>query len=865
MIKNYFLTQTNPFFGRQKELADIQSRLTSTECRLLTLTGLGGSGKTRLAIEAAQAIAPHFHHGVVFVGLQQITKGDLLIHTIAQAIGLTFYGGGEPEIQFFSYLREKSLLLLLDNFEHLLANTALVSAILAQAPNIKILVTSREALNLQEEWLYPLKGMSIPLSTYTTSLEDYEAVQLFLYHARRTQPNFELTNEQEAVIRICKMTAGLPLAIELAASWLKGLTASQIATEIQCNLDFLSTTSRNIEARHRSMRAVFDHSWKLMSEKERMIFAEMSVFCGSFDSNAAEQVVGASLPILAALVEKSLVQMEMSSRFSIHELLRQYGVEKLEEHGEPDAAYERHCQYYANWVLQHETVLKQPRQLEAMRAIETDFENIRLAWDWASKNHRAEYLEIMLNGLYLFGFLGNRYRETIAMFQQALDESGAESSLLGRLLSRRWGYLHWWYQADYRDALTGVQQALTIALDENDTFEIAFGHLKLAYVMISMQRYAEALPHLETSKTLFEHINEPYYVCWVLHRLGYVYGNLNENAKSHDYTEQSLLLARSTHNHLSLVICLYNLGSDYLLEGDYLKGRHYCEEALQVANKAGHRGQIAHSLSLLALCAFCQGDYATCQEYAERSHLIIEDINLVVFQSYNVALLILLACMRADYIEGVRLKESEKRHNTNTMGYQLLYWALAILSCGLENPVEAGMYVQQVLQLTHPDIDHALISWIVPAAAYALAQTDRAKAVELLGWVWACSDNALNWIHQWPPFEQLQAQLQDGMGTASYKAHWEKGTTLTIDTINIYLRREFCVPSEATAQQLLTVRENEILRLMAIGMTNPQIAAELVIGAGTVKTHTLNIYRKLDVTNRTQAIVRAQELGLLPA
>jgi predicted ATPase/DNA-binding CsgD family transcriptional regulator len=869
MIRNFPLGYSMPFVGRTQELADISARLVNPDCRLLTLTGLGGSGKTRLALEAANTIAPQFPHGTVFVALQPITRSDLLVPTIAQALGVTFYGEGEPQQQLLDYLHTKTLLLILDNFEHLLDGAALVTTILTSAQGVTVLVTSREALRLREEWLYPLKGMARPPSVYSTSLEEYDAVQLFLYHARRVQPHFEVANEHEAVIRICEMTAGLPLAIELAASWLKGSGCAHIAHEIQRNLDFLSTTTHNVEPRHRSMRAVFDRSWALLSDNERLIFARLSVFAGGFAGEAAEQVAEASFSSLAALVEKSLVQMEAAGRFGMHELLRQYGMKKLEEYGEREATYTRHSHYFAQLMLRHETALKQPQQLETLQTIERDFDNIRLAWEWSAKNRQVTHLHAMLNGLYLFGFLGNRYRETITIFQQSLDPSVADTSLLGRLLARRWGYLQWWYQADHQEALTNIEQALTIAVAENNRFEIAFGHLMAAYVMISMQHYAEALPHLETSKALFEALNEPYYVCWVLHRLGYAYSNLHNTDKGTDYTEQSLALARVAHNRVVLVICLYNLGSEYVLNGDYVKGWHYGTEALQFATETGHQGQIAHALSLLALCAFFQGEYTTCRDYAERSRTIIEDINLLVFQPYSRSLLILLACLREDYAAAVRLNELGKRHGTSKTDSKLYYWALAALSCGVGRPADVRVYIQNVLQLLNPKVQSAITIWIVPCAAYTLVETDPEQAVQLLAWVFAYPDAALNWVRHWPLFDRLQTQLQDVMDRDAYHMHWEKGKALTIDSITTYLQQEFrpasAARAEAPPQQLLTVRERDILCLMAAGMTNPQIAAQLVIGAGTVKTHTLNIYRKLEVANRTQAIVRAQELGLLRA
>ncbi|MDQ2997924.1 MAG: tetratricopeptide repeat protein, partial [Chloroflexota bacterium] len=267
-----------------------------------------------------------------------------------------------------------------------------------------------------------------------------------------------------------------------------------------------------------------------------------------------------------------------------------------------------------------------------------------------------------LNGLYLFGFLGTRYRETITIFQNTLDQSAVDAPLRGRLFARRWGYMQWWYQADYQEALTSIEQALTVAIAENNQFEMAFCQLMAAYALISMDRYADALPHLETSKAPFEALDEPYYICWVLHRLGHVYSNLNNPKKGIEYTEQSLALARSSHNRVALVICLYNLGSDYILDSDYVKGHYYGAEALHVATETGHQCQIAHALSLLALYAFFQGEYPTSRDYAERSRAIIEDITLLVFQPYSLSLLILLACLREDYAEGVLLNELGKRH-----------------------------------------------------------------------------------------------------------------------------------------------------------------------------------------------------------
>ncbi len=862
-----FPVQASPFFGRTQSLADVCARLANPDCRLLTLTGTGGCGKTRLAAQAAEVSQTLFAHGIYFVGLQSLSSGELLVPTIAHALDISFYGAMSPQQQLYERLHNQSILLVLDNFEHLLDNASFISDLLANAPYVKVLVTSRETLNLREEWLYPLKGMQMPLSVYSSKLEDYEAVQFFLYHARRMQPNFSLEDNFKAVIRICQVAEGLPLALELAASWLKGLSAEQIASQIQSNLDFLTTTVRNVEERHRSMRAVFDQSWNLLCEEEQSAFAKLSIFRGGFDHEAAERVAGADLPMLIALVEKSLIQTATAVHFDIHELLRQYGAQKLEASDDTETTLARYSQYFAQRMQLYDIALKQPEQLKVIQEIEDNFDNIRQAWNWSVRNRHVENLHAMLDSLYLFGYLRSRYREIIAMFEQGLEISAINTPLMGRLLARRWGYLHWVYQEDYEKPFASIEQSQEIALAANDQYETAFCYLIKSFAFIGMQRYAEALPSLQASLELFEAVDDPYYVSWVLHRLGYVYYNLNEPDEANTYTEQSLALARITHNRATLVTCLLNLGSYCLKNSQYIKGQIYIEESLHVATEAGHHGQTAHALSLLALSAFFQADYAACRAYVHRSQAINENLRPQIFQPYNQSLLILLACVDEDYTEGVRISGSGKHHTIDKMGFQLFYWAMAALSCGLGNHAEARGYLEKLFHVSDPDVTSVTTIWIVPTVVYLLAESKPEKAVELLAWVLTYEDLALGWVRQWSLFEHLQLQLQDKMVVDSYHIHWQQGSELSKRAVEAYVSHEFRALSDEAAAPLnpiLTPRESEILLLLAGGLTNPQIAKQLFIGAGTVKTHTLSIYRKLDVANRAQAIIRAQQLGLLP-
>lgn len=284
------LPQPTSFIGRKQELDSIKRLLLNEpDCRLLTLVGSGGIGKTRLALQAAEGVIDAFIDGIYWVSLASVSNADFLVSAIAEALNFSFYGGTDPKAQLLDYLCKKKMLLVLDNFEQLLTGAELLSEIVATAPQMNLLVTSRERLHLREEWGFDVIGLPFPqgqessIESDPEALEAFDAVQLFVQRARQTKVDFHLTQKEScAVVHICQLVDGMPLALELAATWMRMMSCQEIATEIEKNLDFLSTSLRNLPTRHRSLRAVFEQSWQLLSEMERTSFKKLSVFSRRF-------------------------------------------------------------------------------------------------------------------------------------------------------------------------------------------------------------------------------------------------------------------------------------------------------------------------------------------------------------------------------------------------------------------------------------------------------------------------------------------------------------------------------------------------------------------------------------------------------
>jgi predicted ATPase/DNA-binding SARP family transcriptional activator len=621
--------QLTPFVGREEELAQIQEGLRDPACRLLTLVGLGGSGKTRLALEAAAPQIDHYPNGIYFVSLAPLDSVDSIVPTVAEALGFHFYAEGEPRQQLLDYLRQKRMLILLDNFEHLVEGAGLVTDILQTAREVKILVTSRVRLNVGVEHLFPVAGMHFPERESDEDVDQYTAVKLFLQSASRVRPSFEPTaDEMLDVARICRLLEGMPLAILLATGWMEMLTPCEIVAEMRLSLDFLKTDLRDVPARQRSMRAIFDHTWDLLPEREQELFAGLSVFRGGFTREAAQEVIGVSLHELMALINKSLLHRTSRGRYEVHDLLRGYAAEKLETSGEADAVRDAYCAYYAGFLHQREADLKGRRQLGALDEIEADFENVRAAWNWALEQKNYTVIGRLVRSLGWFCKFRSRHQEHEELLQRAREQlaPGPDDEphpVWGRILIAEY------YARPHEVDRSQVERGLAILQKHGDDLEtISWGLQALGEAALDAEDYAGGLSLFEKSLAFCRELNDSFHIAGALYRLAETYRLLEQPERAVTCARQSLDLSREIGDRYWAASSLANTGVIALYTGNYTEAEGYLREANTLYREIGYRPGIAESCVQVGRLAFIRGNFEKAGAVAGEALGIATDLGI---------------------------------------------------------------------------------------------------------------------------------------------------------------------------------------------------------------------------------------------
>ena len=862
------------FVGRTDDITEIMKRLRDPACRLLSLVGMGGMGKTRLALEIAQQLENDFEDGIYVVHVEDAHQ---LISAISYALDLSFYEQEQSNlIRILHFLRNQKVLMILDGFETHLHETSVVIDILANIPQAKILVTSRHPLNLQEEWLYPVEGLSVPPHDDVASPVEYSAVQLFLQRAARVNYNLSLETERDGIIKLCRVLQGMPLALELAATWTNMLSCAEIINEIQTNLEFLTTSLQNIDERHRNVKGVLEYAWTMLTHEERHALKYLSVFNGWFQWRDVQIITGISLSVLSNLIHKSSITANERKQYRLHALIRQYTYDHLAENqADFTSLHDRHCLHYLENLRDLNASLRNAQQREALDYIEQNLSNIQAAWDWAVEHDVWQLITQVVEPLYIYhetqGWLNDffeilqdslkrlgdarpplqsvlnyYYAETLQHIGQSADAHKALQKAFALadkhavqhilpLAYRLRGHMQS-TNGDYDGAKASLQTALQLARDQNDDWREAQIFMSFAGLCHMLSDYDEWQIYSEKAVGKYRQSGDQINQAQALTLLGLATTYLGQFKQARDYYKEALRLYKKINNPSGLVSCMINLGYAWWVEGDYTRAEILQRTSLAVCEKL-HLGTQETSWAYyhLALTMFETGEVRDAQQYVEQSRNIHR-------QERNQWGLI------CDYVLLSQIaqqgKDLEKMRQDLGRALQIAHELRSDI------PILMAIEIMGEFLASQGDEIAACILWQFVIHHPACHMPMRNRCNRLLGNITKLSKL------QWTEAKQIALQLEQDTLLA-YLIKVLTGT-LQVNLINL-------LPDTSTedALEALTPRELEVVELVAQGFSTDNIADTMFISVGTVRNHIKSVYRKLNVHSRIQMVERAREMRLI--
>jgi predicted ATPase/DNA-binding CsgD family transcriptional regulator len=755
--------------GREESVAEAAALLRRNDVRLLTITGPGGIGKTRLAVAVASAVAEQFADGVVFVALQSVHDPAFVVGTIARSLGLLDFEG-DPEQRLVDELAGRRLLLVVDNFEQVVEAAPALAAIVARSPSLKVAVTSRSRLRVAGEQEFVLA----PLTRAA-------AVSVFLERAREVRQDFQPAEaDLAAVAEICDQLDCLPLAIELAAARIKLLSPTTMLVRLEHRLELLTSGPRDAPARHRALRDTIGWSVDLLDEQERTLFGRLSAFVGGCTLEAVEEICGGELDALGSLVDKSLVRVD-GERFGMLETIREYAGELLRASAEAGEVRRSHAAHYLRLAQAAASGLRATDQATWRTTLETDHDNLRAALRFSlDAGDPATALELC-TALWRFWFERGYLSEGRLWLDEALAVPSAPSPARARALSAS-GVLAR-YQGDYDRAEERCRDALELARSLDDPKCLAEAHTGLALIRSARGDYPEAETFLREALAVYEGLGEEAGIARTLDRLAMTFVITGEFDRARPLFARSLESFRRLGDSHGVALGLYGL-SVVRLPGTEVAARAQVDESLDILRAVGDR------------------------------------------RSFGKAL-----------------------------------WSLAEINGVLGEAETAAAQFGEALTLFIEFGDRWFCGIVLESAALAAATRDAERAARLFAAahaVWGAIEVPLPALFR-DRHDRVLAEVRSRLGTARFESAWDGGTRAPLRSAVELLPAAHAGAESADG---LSVREIEVLAMVATGRTDAEVAEQLVVSIRTVHAHLRSIYRKLDLHTRSAATRYALEHDL---
>ncbi len=868
---------TNPtsFIGRYAEVAAVSSLILDESVRLLTLTGPGGMGKTRLAFRVAEDLLPHFEDGVYFVPLASLNDPQLVVPTIAQTLGIKEDGATPLTERLGDHLRDKGMLLLLDNFEQVAEAAPQLTALIQDAPGVQVIITSRVSMHLYGEHEYPVPPMLLPDlpdaagAHYTAEqLGAYEAIQLFVDRAQLVRPDFSLTSDNaQPIAQICTRLDGLPLAIELASSRTRLFSPQALLARLDKSLPLLTGGSLDLPARQQTLRQAIDWSYNLLDSIEQRLFARMGVFAGGCTLDAAAHIArdmglaeGDLLDSLESLIDKNLLRQreepDGEPRFWMLATIREYAVEKLAESGEMATVREAHARFFLSMAERFAEELRGPKQADWLALLEREHDNLRAALSWTTDTHiDAEAGVNMVGALWWFWYVRGHISEGRRWLEKALALAGADSPQLPESLRRKLADAYngagslAGTQGDYAQATAMLRQSLAITRSLGNTRGVARTLNNLGIFVSHQGAYAEAERYFRESFDLKKEIQDEVGLSSAYNRLAEIAHVRGEYNRAEELYGESLALRRALGDKAWIVDTVQNLAGLAYDTGDLARALRLAIESRDLAEEMGYKEGLANSLSYMAMALFEQGRHETAESLLKESLDLSQAMGDQSTQSLTLTRLAQVASSHQEYVQARALLKQALQIRVNLREYNAemasaLEW-LAYLDIGEEAASDVRERVER--------------------AATIFGATEARR--EEMG----APITPINRAHHTEMAQRARARL----GPSASDAAWGRGRAMTFEEVATFALREApastqaILPASQTApgdsgSSELTTRELDVLRLVAEGLTNKEIAERLVLSHRTVQNHLYSIFSKLDVTTRSAATRHALQHNLVP-